>query len=170
MKKNFLTPNLITGFLSVLIGIFVIIKIPSEIEKPVLIFGQSSSEINPELVPLIVAIMLIIFGSYTMIKDRNSLISNSWPNLTRSMLKNVGFTVLCLAVYSLLFNSLGFVLASVLLIFILSQYMGDVNHYISISLAILFPLIVFGVFVNIMHVFLPAFPLYEVRIGNYLIM
>ena len=170
MKKNFLTPNLITGFLSVLIGIFVIIKIPSEIEKPVLIFGQSSSEINPELVPLIVAIMLIIFGSYTMIKDRNSLISNSWPNLTRSMLKNVGFTVLCLAVYSLLFNSLGFVLASVLLIFILSQYMGDVSHYISISLAILFPLIVFGVFVNIMHVFLPAFPLYEMRIGNYLIM
>ena len=101
MKKNFLTPNLITGFLSVLVGIFVIIKIPSEIEKPVLIFGQSSSEINPELVPLIVAIMLIIFGSYTMIKDRNSLISNSWPNLTRSMLKNVGFTVLCLALYSL---------------------------------------------------------------------
>ena len=170
MKKNFLTPNLITGFLSVLIGIFVIIKIPSEIEKPVLIFGQSSSEIDPELVPLIVAIMLIIFGSYTMIKDRNSLISNSWPNLTRSMLKNVGFTVLCLALYSLLFNSLGFVLASVLLIFILSQYMGNVNHYISISLAILFPLIVFGIFVNIMHVFLPAFPLYEVRIGNYLIM
>ena len=82
MKKNFLTPNLITGFVSVLIGIFVIIKIPSEIEKPVLIFGQSSSEIDPELVPLIVAIMLIIFGSYTMIKDRNSLISNSWPNLT----------------------------------------------------------------------------------------
>ena len=170
MKKNFLTPNLITGFLSVLVGIFVIIKIPSEIEKPVLIFGQSSSEIDPELVPLIVAIMLIIFGSYTMIKDRNSLISNSWPNLTRSMLKNVGFTVLCLALYSLLFNSLGFVLASVLLIFILSQYMGNVNHYISISLAILFPLIVFGIFVNIMHVFLPAFPLYEVRIGNYLIM
>ena len=127
MKKNFLTPNLITGFLSVLIGIFVIIKIPSEIEKPVLIFGQSSSEIDPELVPLIVAIMLIIFGSYTMIKDRNSLISNSWPNLTRSMLKNVGFTVLCLALYSLLFNSLGFVLASVLLIFILSQYMGNVS-------------------------------------------
>ena len=170
MKKNFLTPNLITGFLSVLIGIFVIIKIPSEIEKPVLIFGQSSSEINPELVPLIVAIMLIIFGSYTMIKDRNSLISNSWPNLTRSMLKNVAFTILCLAVYSLLFNSLGFVLASVLLIFILSQYMGNVSQYISISLAILFPLIVFGIFVNIMHVFLPAFPLYEVRIGNYLIM
>ena len=170
MKKNFLTPNLITGFLSVLIGIFVIIKIPSEIEKPVLIFGQSSSEIDPELVPLIVAIMLIIFGSYTMIKDRNSLLSNSWPNLTRSMLKNVGFTVLCLALYSLLFNSLGFVLASVLLIFILSQYMGDVKYFISISLAILFPLIVFGIFVNIMHVFLPAFPFYEVRVGNYLIM
>ena len=61
MKKQFFTPNLVTGFVSILIGIFVIIKIPTEIEKPVLIFGQSSSEINPELVPLIVSIMLIIF-------------------------------------------------------------------------------------------------------------
>ena len=168
--KKILTPNLVTGFASVLIGFFVIIKIPSEIEKPVLIFGQSSSEIDPKLVPLIVAIMLITFGSYTMIKDRNSLLSNSWPLLTRPMLKNVVFTILCLTLYSLLFNSLGFVLASVFLIFILSQYMGDVNHYISISLAVLFPLIVFGIFVNIMHVFLPAFPFYEIRVGNYLIM
>ena len=170
MKKHFFTPNLVTGFVSILIGIFVIIKIPTEIEKPVLIFGQSSSEIDPELVPLIVAIMLIIFGSYTMIKDRNTLLNNSWPSLTKTMLKNVGFAILCLTLYSILFNSLGFVLSSALLIFILSKYMGDINHYISIALAIIFPLTVFGIFVNIMHVFLPAFPFYEIRIGNYLMM
>ena len=170
MKKHFFTPNLVTGFVSILIGIFVIIKIPTEIEKPVLIFGQSSSEIDPELVPLIVAIMLIIFGSYTMIKDRNAMLNNSWPSLTKTMLKNVGFAIICLTLYSILFNSLGFVLSSALLIFILSKYMGDINHYISISLAIIFPLIVFGIFVNIMHVFLPAFPFHEIRIGNYLMM
>ena len=73
MKKNILTPNLITGFLSVLIGIFVIIKIPSEIEKPVLIFGQSSSEIDPELVPLIVAIMLIIFGGLIVLSQGSAV-------------------------------------------------------------------------------------------------
>ena len=170
MHKNSLTPNLITGFVSVLIGIFVILKIPSEIEKPVLIFGQSSSEIDPELVPLIVAIMLIIFGSYVMIKDRNSSLNNSWPNLTLSIIKNIGFTILCLTSYSILFNLIGFVLASSLLILILSQYMGNVNHYISVSISIIFPLMVFGIFANIMHVFLPPFPFFELRIGNYLIM
>ena len=170
MKKKFYTPNLVTGFVSILIGIFVIIKIPTEIEKPVLIFGQSSSEINPELVPFIVAIMLIIFGAYTMIKDKNSLLYNSWPVLTKSMLKNVGFTIVCLTLYSIIFNILGFVLSSALLIFVLSQYMGDVNRYISTSIAIIFPLIVFGIFVNVMHVFLPEFPFFEIRIGNYLIM
>ena len=170
MKYSFFTPNLVTGFVSILIGIFIIFKIPSEIEKPVLIFGQSSSEINPELVPLIVSIMLIIFGSYTMIMDRNSSLNNSWPNLSKSILKNVGFAVLCLILYSFLFNWLGFVMASSLLIFVLSQYMGDVKNYISFSLSIIFPLIVFGVFVNIMHVFLPEFPFFEMRIGNYLIM
>ena len=170
MKKSFFTPNLTTGLVSILIGIFIIIKMPTEIEKPVLIFGQSSSEINPELVPFIVSMMLIIFGSYTIIMDRNSLLNNSWPNLTKSILKNVGFTILCLILYSFLFNRIGFVLSSALLIFVLSQYMGDVSNYISISLAIIFPLIVFGVFVNIMHVFLPEFPFFEMRVGNYLIM
>tara|TARA_B100001175_G_C19408348_1_gene589793 strand:- start:244 stop:756 length:513 start_codon:yes stop_codon:yes gene_type:complete len=170
MKKSFFTPNLTTGFVSILIGIFIILKIPTEIEKPVLIFGQSTSEIDPELVPLIVSMMLIIFGSYTIIIDRNSLLNNSWPNLTKSILKNVSFTILCLILYSFLFNGIGFVLASALLIFVLSQFMGDVSNYISISLAIIFPLIVFGVFVNIMHVFLPEFPFFEIRVGNYLIM
>ena len=170
MKKQFFTPNLVTGFVSILIGIFVIIKIPTEIEKPVLIFGQSSSEINPELVPLIVSIMLIIFGSYTAFYERNSLSNNSWPILTKALLKNVGFAIICLITYSLLFTFLGFVLASSILIFILSQYLGDVNNSISLLLSIIFPLIVFGVFVNVMHVFLPEFPFFEMRIGNYLIM
>ena len=168
-KKNF-TPNLITGFLSILIGIFIILEIPNEVEKPVLIFGQSSSEIDPELVPFIVSIMLIFFGSYTMIVERKSLSNNSWPLITKPLLKNVSFTILCLTLYSYLFIEIGFVLASTILIFALSQYLGDVNNYISVSLAIIFPLIVFGIFVNIMHVFLPEFPFFEIRIGNYLIM
>ena len=170
MKKQFFTPNLVTGFVSILIRIFVIIKVPTEIEKPVLIFGQSSSEINPELVPLIVSIMLIIFGSYTAFCEKNSLSNNSWPILTKALLKNVGFAIICLITYSLLFTFLGFVLASSILIFILSQYLGDVNNSISLLLSIIFPLIVFGVFVNVMHVFLPEFPFFEMRIGNYLIM
>ena len=76
MKKKKFTPNLITGFLSILIGIFIILEIPNEVENPVLIFGQSSSEIDPELVPFIVSIMLIFFGSYTMIVERKSLLNN----------------------------------------------------------------------------------------------
>ena len=170
MKKIVFTPNLITGFISILIGIFIILKIPSEIEKPVLLFVQSSSEINPELVPFIVSVMLILFGSYTMIFERNSLSNNCWPFITKLLLKNVGFAVLCLTLYSYLFIVLGFVLASAILIFVLSQYLGDVNNYISLLLSIIFPLIVFVVFVNIMHVFLPEFPFFEMRIGNYLIM
>ena len=170
MKKKNFTPNLITGFVSILIGIFIILEIPNEVEKPVLIFGQSSSEIDPELVPFIVSIMLIVFGSYTIIVERKSFSNNSWPLITKSLLKNVSFTILCLTLYSYLFIEIGFVLASAILIFTLSQYLGDNNNYISVSLAIIFPLIVFGVFVNIMHVFLPAFPFLEIRIGNFLIM
>ncbi|HIH99080.1 MAG TPA: CPBP family intramembrane metalloprotease [Nitrosopumilus sp.] len=61
MKNNFLSPNSVTGFLSVILGFTIIYLLPTQLEKPVLIFGQSSAEIDPELFPSFVAILLIIF-------------------------------------------------------------------------------------------------------------
>ena len=43
MKFDKLSPNLLSGIISILFGIFIYYKIPTEVEKPVLIFGQSSS-------------------------------------------------------------------------------------------------------------------------------
>ena len=74
MNFSYLTPNLVTGFLSVLLGLVIIYLIPSQLEQPVLIFGQSSAETDPELFPGIVAVLLIIFGFYTAIFDRKALI------------------------------------------------------------------------------------------------
>ena len=66
MKLNKLSPNLLSGIISILFGLFIYYKIPTEVEKPVLIFGQSSSEIDPQIVPTIIAFMFLIFGLYTV--------------------------------------------------------------------------------------------------------
>ena len=165
-----LTPNFISGIISVLLGIFIYLKIPTEVEKPVLIFGQSSSEIDPQIVPTIIASMFFVFGIYTIIFEKNSNVSNTWPKLSRQVLINISVTVTLLFIYALLFQFLGFVISSTLLIISLSTFMGNINLKYVILISTLFPLIIFFMFVNVMHVFLPEFPFLEIRLGNYLIM
>ena len=170
MKNNFLSPNSVTGFLSVILGFTIIYLLPTQLEKPVLIFGQSSAEIDPELFPSFVAILLIIFGLYTILFDRKSLTLNSWPQFTKEKLKNIFITILSLILFSIIFEKFGFVISSFLLIFFLGYYLGNVKIFPLSLISIIFPLSVFSLFVNIMHVFLPTFPYFEFRIGNFLIM
>ena len=170
MKFDKFSPNLLCGIISILFGIFIYYKIPTEVEKPVLIFGQSSSEIDPQIVPTIIAFKFLIFGLYTVFYEKDSKTFNSWPKLTKKILINISTSILYLILYSVLFQYLGFVISSVLLILSLGTFMGNVNlKYITV-ISILFPLFIFFLFVNIMHVFLPEFPFYEIRIGNFLIM
>ena len=170
MKFDKFSPNLLCGIISILFGIFIYYKIPTEVEKPVLIFGQSSSEIDPQIVPTIVALMFLIFGLYTVFYEKDVKISNSWPKVTKKILINISTTIICLILYSILFEYLGFVISSVLLILSLGTFMGNVNFKYLTVISILFPLSIFFLFVNVMHVFLPEFPFYEIRIGNFLIM
>ena len=170
MKFDKLSPNLLSGIISILFGIFIYYKIPTEVEKPVLIFGQSSSEIDPQIVPTIIAFMFLIFGIYTVLYEKDSIKLNSWPKVTKDLLINISATLLCLILYSILFQYLGFVISSVLLILSLGTFMGNVNFKYITVISILFPLSIFFLFVNVMHVFLPEFPFYEIRIGNFLIM
>ena len=170
MKFDKFSPNLLCSIISILFGIFIYYKIPTEVEKPVLIFGQSSSEIDPQIVPTIVALMFLIFGLYTAFYEKDAKISNSWPKITKQILINISTTIICLILYSILFEYLGFVISSVLLILSLSTFMGNVNFKYLTVISILFPLSIFFLFVNVMHVFLPEFPFYEIRIGNFLIM
>ena len=170
MKFDKLSPNLLSGIISILFGIFIYYKIPTEVEKPVLIFGQSSSEIDPQIVPTIIAFMFLIFGIYTVLYEKDSIKLNSWPKATKNLLINISATILFLILYSILFQYLGFVISSILLILSLGTYMGNVNFKYITVISILFPLSIFFLFVNVMHVFLPEFPFYEIRIGNFLIM
>ena len=170
MKFDKFSPNLLCGIISILFGIFIYYKIPTEVEKPVLIFGQSSSEIDPQIVPTIVALMFLIFGLYTVFYEKDAKISNSWPKVTKQILINISTTIICLILYSILFEYLGFVISSTLLILSLGTFMGNVNFKYLTVISILFPLSIFFLFVNVMHVFLPEFPFYEIRIGNFLIM
>ena len=170
MKFDKLSPNLLSGIISILFGIFIYYKIPTEVEKPVLIFGQSSSEIDPKIVPTIIAFMFLIFGIYTALYEKDSIKLNSRPKFTKNLLINISATILFLILYSILFQYLGFVISSVLLILSLGTFMGNVNFKYITVISILFPLSIFFLFVNVMHVFLPEFPFYEIRIGNFLIM
>ena len=60
MNFSYITPNLVTGSLSVLLGLIIIYLIPTQLEQPVLIFGQSSAETVGGLVVVSTLISLLI--------------------------------------------------------------------------------------------------------------
>ena len=112
MKLTKITPNFIISIISIVFGIFIFLKIPTEVEKPLLLFGQSSSEIDPKIVPSIISFMFFIFGFYTLLFERENKNANTWPFISKEMLLNVFVTIIFLFGYSLIFQSLGFVLSS----------------------------------------------------------
>ena len=89
MKSINITPNLVTSIISIIFGIFIFLKIPSEVEKPLLLFGQSSSEIDPKIVPAIISFMFFIFGLYTLLFEREDKSISVWPSISKEMLLNV---------------------------------------------------------------------------------
>ena len=101
MKLNKLSPNFLSGIISIVFGLFIYYKIPTEVEKPVLIFGQSSSEIDPQIVPTIIAFMFLIFGLYTVFYEKDYKILNSWPKFKKKILINISTTILFFKFYTL---------------------------------------------------------------------
>ena len=94
MKSINITPNLVTSIISIIFGIFIFLKIPTEVEKPLLLFGQSSSEIDPKIVPGIISFMFFIFGLYTLFFEREDKSINVWPSFSKEMLLNVLVTII----------------------------------------------------------------------------
>ena len=66
-------------------------------------------------------------GFFTRGRLKDSKISNNWPTITKTLLINISTTIFCLFLYSILFQYLGFVISSILLILSLGTFMGNVN-------------------------------------------
>lgn len=151
---NFNTVSAI-GFIAFSILLFVII--PTQIEKPLLILGQSPG-LDPALFPQIVAGAFGFLGIWFLTKSRKMAEPNGLKALDREAIVNVSVSVAVFLAYALLMEPIGFIPSSALMIFGLSLFYGIQNIPLVAVIAIGVPSATYFIFTKGLKVFLPEIP------------
>ena len=155
-KVNF---NTVSAVVFIVLGIFLYLVIPSQIDKPIIQLSTGQFNLPPELIPQIVAICMFLLGVWFLIKSFSINQINGLRKLDKEAITNVVVTLAMMAMYVLLMVNLGFVVGSAIMIFSMSTYFGNRNYILGTLLSILLPMLLFVTFRRLLLVELPPFPL-----------
>ena len=154
-KINF---NTVSAIIFIAIGIFLYIVIPSQIDKPLIQLAIGQFNLPPELFPKIMAVSMIILGSWFFYKSFFIVQVNELKNLDKEAITNVIVTLTMMAIYVPLMVGLGFVVGSAIMILAMSTYFGNRNYIFGVLISIILPMLIFVIFRRVLLVELPPFP------------
>lgn len=150
--------NTVLAAACVLFSIFLFAVIPSEVERPPVLFGVSSQGLDPAFFPYVVATCFLIVGLWYLYTSFSLNDVNGFRGLTRHNYISIAFTVAMFVVYAAILIPLGFVLSSALVVAVLAVFYGA-RHWLTIALvAIGVPAVVYVVFRRLLTVALPELP------------
>jgi hypothetical protein len=150
--------NTVLAAACVLFSFFLFAVIPSEVERPPVLFGQKSNGLDPAFFPHVVAACFLLVGLWYLYTSFSLNDVNGFRGLKRDNYLSVAFTIVMMIVYAAILQPLGFVTASALTVAVLGIFYGA-RHWISIVIAALaVPAIVYVVFRRVLAVSLPEFP------------
>jgi len=150
--------NTVLAAACVLFSIFLFAVIPSEVERPPVLFGQKSNGLDPAFFPQLVAGCFLLVGLWYLRASFSLNDVNGFRGLKRDNYVSVGFTTLMFVVYAAILVPLGFVLASALTVGVLSVFYGA-RHWLTILIVALgVPAVVYVVFRRVLTVALPELP------------
>lgn len=142
----------------VLFSIFLFAVIPSEVERPPVLFGQQSNGLDPAFFPHLVATCFLLAGLWYLRASFSLNDVNGFRGLTADNYVSVGFTTLMFVIYASILLPLGFVLSSALVVAVLSIFYGA-RHWLTILLVALgVPAAVYVIFRRVLAVALPELP------------
>jgi putative tricarboxylic transport membrane protein len=150
--------NTILASACVAFSIFLFLVIPSEVERPPVLLGQSQRGLDPALFPQLVATCFLGIGLWYLWVSFRLNDENRFRGLTRQNYASTGFTTVMFVVYAAILQPLGFVLSSALVVAVLSFFYGARNWLSIAGVAIGVPAIVYVVFRRLLSVSLPEFP------------
>ena len=150
--------NGIAGLTFTVAGIALFFITPYQVEKPVIVFGQSLNALDPTLFPRIVAVGVFGLGIWLFFKSFSLTERNAFRDLDREACLNVGVSVVAFTLYALLMEPLGFIPSSILLVAGLSFFYGIRNIVLVAAVSIIVPVAIYFVFTRALQVFLPEFP------------
>lgn len=155
LRINF---NTVLAAFCVFFSIFLFVIIPSQVERPPVLFGQASEGLDPAFFPELVALGFLAvglwyFGSSFKLND-----INGFRGLTARNYLNIGVTTLAFVIYAIILKPIGFVASSALVVAALSVFYGA-RHWPSIILVSAgIPIAIYFAFRRLLSVSLPEFP------------
>lgn len=156
--KDRINFNTVVAALLIVFSIVAFILIPYQIEKPTLFMGRSLSTLTPSLFPRLSIIALFILSVFYLIHSPRITEENLFKELDAGSFTRVLVTIAVFAAYALLFEPLGFVLSSALVVGALTFYYGNRNIIIALLVVIGAPLAIYFLFTRALHVSLPQAP------------
>jgi hypothetical protein len=142
----------------VLFSIFLFAVIPSEVERPPVLFGMASQGLDPTFFPDVVATLFLLVGLWYLYASFRLADRNDFRGLSRDNYTSVAVTTVMFVVYAAILVPLGFVLSSALVVGALSVFYGA-RHWITIVLvSVGVPAVVYVVFRRLLTVALPELP------------
>lgn len=137
------------------LGLLLLAIIPDQVDRPLMLFGQAPSGLNPQLFPQLVASGFLLLGLCYLVRSFRMSEPNGFRRLTSESIVNVTVTLGALLIFALSMVPLGFLLSSVLLIAVLSTFYGNRNILLGVLVSVLVPTAIFLVFTRLLHVSLP---------------
>ena len=151
-KVNF---NTVAALFLIVFSIAAFLLIPYQIEKPKLFMGRSLMYMTPSLFPRLSIIGLFILSVWYLTHSFGIKEKNLFRELGKNSYIRVLVTFVVTVGYALLFEPLGFVLSSALMVAILTIYYGNRNVFIILLVLAGAPLTIYVIFTHVLKVSLP---------------
>jgi len=151
-KINF---NTVAALCLIAFSVTAFLLIPYQIEKPKLFMGRSLMYMTPSLFPRLSIIALFILSLWYLTHSFQIKEKNLFREIGKKSYIRVLVTFVVAAGYALLFEPLGFVLASALMVAILTVYYGNRNVVIILLVLAGAPLAIYFIFTSVLKVSLP---------------
>jgi len=140
-----------------LFGIAIWVLTPYQVEKAVPLFGQPASGLDPHLFPRTIAAIIVILGIWFFFRALKLDEENLLRKLDREAIVNTIVSIVTFAIFALVMEHIGFVIAGALVMFFLSTFYGNRTWWLGVLISVAVPFGVFNLFTKILLVFLPEF-------------
>jgi hypothetical protein len=150
------------GFVA--LGVVLFVLTPHQVARPLMMFGQMASGLQPERFPQVVAALLVGFGLWYLWQSRGAGEPSGFAASPPGGAVRVLITLCALLLYALLMEPLGFVPASFIVAFGLSRSLGERNWALCVVVCLGVPVAIYLLFTRVLHVSLPPAALLGVSI------
>jgi putative tricarboxylic transport membrane protein len=134
--------------------------IPYQIEKPKLVMGRALMDMKPTLFPRIATVGLCAMSVLYFIKTLRQFEENPFKDLDRGSLVKYVIFLLILTAFAWMFEPIGFVISSIVIVAVLSVFLGNRNIFTLALLSFGVPLTVYFGFTRLLKISLPEGLLY----------